>query len=383
MHVHVEWMRMQMDELTAFLEEQEAEIVEEFKRKVIVSENDQFIGNIPLNGQAMYRMVIGFFRSQVTHEDIRQFAYKVAQERNQAEINIGDFVHNVCMGRQLILEILQKGPLPPSLLLPVIVKINECFDIFLVHAVTKYIELKNNDLAAKQLFIERSHKDRLTILGQMASSFVHEFRNPLTSIVGFSKLLKEDYPDLPYVDIIVNELNQLNYRVSQFLLVSRKGDVHKNMETFSIHQLLEEILSFLYPNIVDVNADIRCSIDPTCRLTGFRDEIKQVFINIITNALDALHKKSGEKVIRVDGVQEDNTLLVTISNNGVPIPSDLLPVIFEPFFTTKESGTGIGLYVCKEIIERHGGTIRCQSTERETTFSMQFRPVFADVAPGE
>ncbi len=372
MSQHAEWGQMQMDELTTFLDEHEAAVVEEFRAHIVVSEHDQFRDYIHLNGQAMYRMVVGYFREQITQEMIRQLARKVANERNQADINIGDFVYNVCLGRQLILDLLQRGSFPPSILVSAIVKVNECFDVFLVEAVSEYTTLKNNDLAEKNLFIERSHKDRLTILGQMASSFVHEFRNPLTSIIGFSKLLKEDHPDLPYVDIIVNELYQLNYRVSQFLLVSKKGVIQRKSEVFNFQQLFEEILAFLYPNIVDVNADIQCRIDPLCELTGYRDEIKQVFINIISNALDALQRKSGSKMIAIEVLQTDGMTRVSISNNGVGIPPDLLEVIFEPFFTTKELGTGIGLYVCKEIIERHAGTISCESSEESTTFTMQF-----------
>lgn len=370
---------MPMDELTAFLDEHEAYIVEEFRKQVVVMENDPFKGNIHLNGLAMYRLVIGYFRSQVTHEHIKQLAYKVSQERNQAKINIGDFAYNVCLGRQMIQDILLRSPFPPELLLSAILKMNECFDIFLVHAVSKYTELKNNDLAEKQMFIERSHKDRLTILGQLASSFVHEFRNPLTSIIGFSKLLKEDYPTLPYVDIIENELYQLNYRVSQFLLASKKGAVEKNVDTFSVQELVEEILSFLYPNFVNVNAEIYRNIDPSFTLTGYRDEIRQVFINIISNALDATQRKTGHKMIGIEAIQNDHEARITISNNGAPIPPDMLSVIFEPFFTTKELGTGIGLYVCKEIIERHAGTITCESTEEQTQFSMHFKPMTAVV----
>ncbi|MFA4135734.1 MULTISPECIES: sensor histidine kinase [Brevibacillus] len=365
---------MPMDDLAVYLDEHEAAIVKEFKRRIAVSDSDQYKGLIHLNGQALYRMVIEYFRSEITLEDIKELAYKVAYERNRAETNIGDFVSNVCMGREMVIDLLQKGPFTPATLMPALLKINECFDVFLVHAVFKYTDLKDNDLEEKKLFIERSHKDRLTILGQMASSFVHEFRNPLTSIMGFSRLLKEDYPNLPYVDIIENELRQLNYRVSQFLLVSKKGAVYKQMEVFSVWELFDEILSFLYPNIVDVNVDIQCSIDPTFQLKGYKDEMKQVFINIISNALDALHKKTSDKEIVIEVSQTPDSSSITVSNNGSPIPPDLLSVIFEPFFTTKELGTGIGLYVCKEIIERHGGTITCESTDLQTKFSMQFKP---------
>lgn len=365
---------MKMDDLTAYLCENEAAIVKAFKEQVIVSEHDQFKDLIHLNGRAMYRMVIEYFGGHLTQEEIKRFADKVASERNQANINIGDFVNNVCLGRGLIFELLQKGDFSPAVLVSAMSKMNECIDIFLVHAVSKYTDLKNHDLAEKNLFIERSHKDRLTILGQMASSFVHEFRNPLTSIIGFSRLLQEDYPQLPYVDIMINELHQLNYRVSQFLLVSKKEIIQRSSEVFNIEQLLEEILSFLYPNIVDVNADIQCHIDPSCELSGYRDEIKQVFINIISNALDALQRKTSDKVIAIDVLQKGGTIQISISNNGVPIPSDLLDVIFEPFFTTKELGTGIGLYVCKEIIERHTGTLTCESSDQSTTFTMKFSP---------
>ncbi|MGZ0050887.1 histidine kinase N-terminal domain-containing protein [Brevibacillus gelatini] len=364
---------MALDELALFLDEHEEAVVEEFRKRSMVSEHDQFNGMIHLNGQAMYRMVADYLRSKITHEDIKLFASKVANERNQAQSNIGDFIFNVCLGRELVLQVLQKGSFPAELFLEAMIKINECFDVFLVHTVSRYTELKDSDLEEKKLYIERSHKDRLTILGQMASSFVHEFRNPLTAVLGFSRLLKEDYPDLPYVDIIENELNQLNYRVSQFLLVSKKGAVHKNKEVFSIALLFEEILSFLYPNIVDVNAQITCTIDPGLLLDGYRDEMRQVFINIISNALDVLQRKNGDKEIAINGHRIDDMIAITISNNGPSIPPDLLSVIFEPFFTTKELGTGIGLYVCKEIIERHGGVITCESSDRQTVFSMYFK----------
>ncbi|GED68709.1 sensor histidine kinase [Brevibacillus reuszeri] len=363
---------MPLDELTFFLEKHEAEVVEEFRKQVVVSNHDQFRGMIHLNGQAMYRLVVGYLDERISREDIKHLAYKVAHERNQAEINIGDFVYNVCLGRQLLCDLLQKGPFSPSTLVPAMIKINECFDHFLVHAVSRYTSLRESDLEEKKLFIERSHKDRLTILGQMAASFVHEFRNPLTSIIGFSRLLKEDYPSLPYVDIIENELYQLNYRVSQFLLVSKKGEVYKTKERFQMQGLFEEILAFLYPNIVDVNANMTCNIDPAFILDGYKDEIKQVFINIISNALDALQKKVGDKEVVIEAFQKADVAVIRIANNGAPIPVDLLPVIFEPFFTTKELGTGIGLYVCKEIIEKHGGTITCESTEERTVFSMEF-----------
>lgn len=364
---------MPTDQISAFIEAHIDELVQKFRHQAILVEHDLRKNSDQSNARTLFQMMTGYLRSMTTLEEIKQFAFKVAQERKAVRVDIGDFVSNICLGRRLVLELLIEGELPTELRLKALPKINECFDTFLVHSVSHYTDLKNNDLKEKQMFIERSHKDKLTILGQMASSFVHEFRNPLTSIIGFSRLLKEDYPDLPYVDIIQNELKQLNFRISQFLLASKKGTVDQRFEMVQIQSLIDEILGFLYPAIVDVNADILCEIDPVCTVSGSRDEVRQVLINIISNALDALQKVQGHKQIVIRATQSADMTTIRVSNNGVPIPADLLPLIFEPFFTTKETGTGIGLYVCKEIIERHNGTINCESTEDQTTFSMHFR----------
>src|SRR5690606_37479598 len=100
-------------------------------------------------------------------------------------------------------------------------------DQYLYYSVTCYSDVKNQIIDEKTKFIDTSHKDRLTLLGQMTSSFIHEFRNPLTSIQGFIQLLKSENPQMKYLDIISIELQQLNFRISQFLLLSKKELIGK------------------------------------------------------------------------------------------------------------------------------------------------------------
>lgn len=360
------------EEFARFLEESQDCLIREFRKNVILSEWDLSHDAMSLNVVAMFHLVIRYVTDESTLEEVTQLAHKVAVERIHAKSNIGDFVHNVCLGRQVLTQHIYQNYADMAGLQDPLTKISYCFDFFLTQTVTRYNELKNTDLEEKQLFIDQTHKERLTILAQMSASFVHEFRNPLTSVMGFTKLLMQENPDLPYLDIMMNELELLNYRVTQFLLVSKKGHSMQMKGPILLVDLFEETLAFLYPQIVDVNVDIITRIDPGLRMSGYREEIRQVFSNIIINAIDAVLKRNGQRTVWIDVEREKEGIVISISNNGQPIPQELLPVIFEPFVTTKELGTGIGLYICKQMIVRHEGTITCTSDETLTTFTIRF-----------
>src|SRR5690606_2093055 len=131
-----------------------------------------------------------------------------------------NFVYNVNVGRSILIHYLTSSKLKWPDLQEVLNEVNLLFDNFLFYSVTNYTEAKDKIIEEKTQFIDSTHQDRLTILGQMTSSFVHEFRNPLTSISGFIQLLKAENPEMKYLDIIGSELEQLNFRISQFLLLS-------------------------------------------------------------------------------------------------------------------------------------------------------------------
>jgi signal transduction histidine kinase len=112
------------------------------------------------------------------------------------------------------------------------------------------------------------------------------------------------------------------------------------------------------------------------KIEANKDQIKQVFLNILLNSIDAVKQKDKPRKVVVSCQKEDEEIIVNISNNGPIIPHDTLNTIFEPFYTTKELGTGIGLFVCKNIIEKHNGDLVCQSDDRKTTFSIHL-PIVA------
>lgn len=342
----------------------------EWQQKYIISDKDPYHVEIKKNANAMFDLLLLGFKVElpILEERIRELAEIVSIQRLHSDINIGDFVYNVTIGRSIIYEHLNKLCVSWDELQPFIKTMNFCFDKFLYYAVSHYTSLKDEIILEQNQIIHDTHKDRLTLLGQMTSSFVHEFRNPLTSIQGFIQLLKSEQPHLNYVDIVLNELGQLNFRISQFLLLSKKNTVGKEKENFPIHLLIEDTLIFMYPSILDANVTIHKDIKEMI-VEGFQDEIRQVLINIVFNAIDSFQGTQLNSKIDIKSFIDSNqNYTIWITNNGPMIPESVQRIIFEPFFTTKKLGTGLGLFVCREIMEKHEGTLEFYSDPEKTTF---------------
>lgn len=364
-----------MDDITesliTYMDENLPTYLQDWNQKVVIAKHDIHKGKVIENALHMVELVKLSLRCQLLPEKIEQLAHEVAVQRLEAKINIGEFVYNVNLGRSEIVRFVTGSRISIEQLQPVIETINSLFDEFLYHAVKKYTQLKDAEIQEKTMFIDQSHKERLTILGQMSSSFVHEFRNPLTAVMGFVKLMQQENPRMKYIDIISHELTQLNFRISQFLHASRKGVQEREAEDFALEDLFTDILDFMYPSLVDADVNVVPRIDPTITLLAHKDELKQVLLNLIMNSIDALRQKKQDRRIMIySKIESDSNVHITISNNGPAIPPETIKTIFEPFFTTKELGTGIGLFVCKKIIEKHNGTISCTSSDEVTTFSI-------------
>lgn len=357
--------------LTAFLETEKENLLDDWNKKVLLSDDDPYKEKVKDNAASMFNIILDVFsKSEAELDDhLQKLAFLVADERAEANINIGEFVFNTNLGRSVIYKYMNKLNIEKETLQYSIEKINYCFDYFLYYAVSYYEQQKNKVIEEKNQFIDSTHKDRLTILGQMTSSFIHEFRNPLTSIQGFIQLLKSDHPEMKYLDIISNELGQLNFQISQYLLLSKKELIGKEKTVFSLNVMLEEVLAFLYPSILDAKVKVIKDTEIDMEICGYADEIRQVLINIIFNAIDVLSQYRDDPVITIKSSPINNThIKMEITNNGPMIPDSLLKSIFEPFVTTKKLGTGLGLFVCREIIEKHKGILTCTSETDLTTF---------------
>ena len=231
----------------------------------------------------------------------------------------------------------------------------------------------NVDITAlEQMRAQLSRSERLATLGQVAAGIAHEIRNPLVGIGSTASLLLEDFDegDTRRDDLhtILKETRRLDRIVNQIVDYARPRDLLPVM--FPLEELIRESLQVLAEPMrqkeIQVEFNPVPNLDP---IQADRDQLKQVVLNMIQNAVEAMSLR-GSLRISVDKKTHERVLgmCVTVSDNGKGISPSALPRIFEPFFTTgKHRGTGLGLAICRNIIESHGGEIHVESQPERGT----------------
>ncbi|MBE4906441.1 MEDS domain-containing protein [Bacillus luteolus] len=221
--------------------------------------------------------------------------------------------------------------------------------------------------------------EKMNIAGELAASIAHELRNPLTSIKGFFQMLKNSGEEKSmYYSIIGDELSRIEQISSELLSLAKPHS--ENRKTYNLIQIIDEVKLLLISeaNMKNVELILECN-DNDVFVNCDDTKIKQVFINLLKNAIDAM-ESGGIINIRVTNLRE--TVKVQVIDQGSGIPEELIKKIGEPFYTTKEKGTGIGLMVCYQIIENYGGTIEVDSNVGVgTTFTITL-PISAEVLAG-
>lgn len=205
--------------------------------------------------------------------------------------------------------------------------------------------------------------DKLSIAGELAAGVAHEIRNPLTSLKGFMQLLKAKKTE--YVDIMLVEIDRISYIVNEFIGMAKPQA--RNYVECDVQSLMNEVIVFMHPQSLLYNAQIRLQADPPCLPVRCEpNQIKQVFINILKNAIESM-PGGGTVEIGIQMLEDRRGVVTRIVDQGGGIPPDRLAKIGEPFFSLKESGTGLGLMVCYRIIEAHKGRIDIRSVVNEGT----------------
>lgn len=220
-----------------------------------------------------------------------------------------------------------------------------------------YEDLKYRKLAQEQ-------SERLAALGRMAASIAHEIRNPLGIISNAHYfLLNTDEKITPdreeQYEIITQEIKQANDIIDNLLLFSRQLEI--KYQPLDLNGLIKETLQRRFSTAseaIEVELDLHPSL-PT--MHGDHAKLRQVLLNIINNAVEAMNHKGRLRIETALG--SDETIIATISDTGPGIPKDNISRIFDPFFTTKQGkkGTGLGLAICHSIIEGHGGSIEAKN----------------------
>lgn len=213
---------------------------------------------------------------------------------------------------------------------------------------------------------------RLAEIGELASMIVHEVRNPLTTVLmGLNSFKQMDLPERAQLrlGLALEESERLQRLLNEILLYAKEQTLMA--DRIELNHLCSELLESLQNNPALGDRPIQFTPASTDMVVyGDRDKLKQVLINVVTNACEAV--SPGESVFwRVMPCPEPPSALIQICNGGDPIPPDILPRLTQPFFTTKSSGNGLGLAITKRIVEAHSGKLMIESSvETGTTVTV-------------
>jgi len=251
------------------------------------------------------------------------------------------------------------------------------------HELTEASNLLNVQLQAAIILAKKAEEaligsEKLASAGRMAAVLAHEINNPLAAIMNLLFLAQATAdvpaPVLQYLKMADDELKRIAHITRQTLGFYRESFVPK---TFHVATLLNSVIDLLQAKMVSTHVIVETQCDDQLQMTAIFGELRQVISNLMLNSLDALGE-GGRVTLRASSSRNpldgSSRIRITIADNGQGISAATLPRIFEPFFTTKGStGNGLGLWVCKQIIEKHGGSIWVRSRTYEphgTTFSI-------------
>jgi two-component system, NtrC family, sensor kinase len=204
--------------------------------------------------------------------------------------------------------------------------------------------------------------DRLATIGKMAAHVTHEIRNPLSSIALNIEMLEDEASNWSaeaklLLSAVQKELGRLTGLTEQYLSIARHSAAKIELE--DLGSIVKESVSFMQRDLVRKNVDVELSL-PDGEVTVMVDEmqIKQVLFNLIRNAQEAMPDGGKIRIAVVDEVSA--SVILSVEDEGPGIDAEFAERVFDPFVTTKQTGTGLGLAVTRQVIERHSGRIRCE-----------------------
>lgn len=227
--------------------------------------------------------------------------------------------------------------------------------------------------------------DKLVLLGQLSAGIAHDIRNPLAAVNLNLQILKrnlpKESPEHSYIEVALQGVERIHRIVEVSLNFSKPAVIE--VAKININSLIPTIIDLTASSIKRKNIMVDVDLDDDLQyISADTKQLQQVFINLITNAADAI-KDSGKITIKTYNEKshkydEKDFVVVTISDTGCGIPAEDLSKIFNPFFTRKADGTGLGLPITHRILHQHGGIIDVESTVGTgTTFYVKL-PIFVE-----
>ena len=235
---------------------------------------------------------------------------------------------------------------------------------------------KKRELASHQM----QYSSKLATIGRLAAGVAHEINNPMAIINEKAGLMRDliglnpDFPEreklLPLTDSIIDSVNRGRTITHRLLGFARHMDVE--MKPTDLNHVIREVVGFLEKEAFHRSVEVKLELDEDLPMIATDEgQLQQVFLNILNNALDAVHE--GGRVVITSGTCDDDSLVVSFEDNGSGMSEETLSHIFDPFFSTKKKyGTGLGLSITYGIVKQLGGTIEVESEERVgTTFTVR------------
>jgi signal transduction histidine kinase len=221
--------------------------------------------------------------------------------------------------------------------------------------------------------------ERLVTAGQITAQLAHEVATPLNLISGHAQLLKNtlnaDQKEIRRIDLIIEQIERIERIVRETLNRARlKADEHKPLD---LNQLLKKIFETVEPILQESKIELEFLLSENLPLIlGDSDQLQQVFLNLFNNSLDAM-PEGGKLMVSTNF--ENDEVIVVFSDSGQGLPEEIKSKIFQPLFTTKQPGhgTGLGLFIVKEILQDHNAEIEVESQlKKGTTFRLIFKKLY-------
>ncbi|NQD64763.1 PAS domain-containing sensor histidine kinase, partial [Bacillus haikouensis] len=206
-------------------------------------------------------------------------------------------------------------------------------------------------------------KEKLSVVGELAAGIAHEIRNPLTSIKGFIQLLKEnEHVSESYLSVMSTEMDRINQIVGEMLVLSKPQ--MREFKPFDMRDVLDYTTKVMgHEGLLKGITIHENRPDIPMMVCGDKNQIIQVLINIVKNAIDAMT----EGDITIDCITDEKHVKISVVDQGAGIPPERLKRLGEPFFTLKEKGMGLGLTISQKILEDHKGSLHIESEVNKGT----------------
>ena len=248
--------------------------------------------------------------------------------------------------------------------------------VFGSHGEINHFIIVGRDITDKKRTEEQlAQSEKLAIVGELAAGVAHEIRNPMTSIKGFIQLFQQGIYKPEYFNVIFEEFERIEDILQEFLNLAKPQPF--KLKKSDLRSILQDVVTLLRPEANLKNVQIYHEYDQLLPpIMCDVNQVKQVFINIIRNSMEAMVNEGSIKIV---GSLENKHVLISIIDNGMGISEDRLKRLGEPFYSNKEKGTGLGLMLCFRIIRQHNGTITIKSIENKgTTVEVRFPKMHGD-----